>query len=65
MPDWYPYIKAARVLGVRPWELFDQSPAWISWALGVEGVEKRADSTRQQNAEKSQQARSQWEQSHR
>ena len=32
-PDWYPLIKAARWLGVPPWELFEQPQVWQDWAL--------------------------------
>jgi len=60
MPDWYPLIKAARVLGCKPWELMDQPPAWVSWANGVDGAERRAENTLRDHHERSQAARNQW-----
>lgn len=33
MPEWYPLIKAARYLGVAPWELLEQPAIWVDWAL--------------------------------
>jgi hypothetical protein len=39
MPDWYPLIKAARYLGVAPWELADQPQVWMAWALTAEAAE--------------------------
>jgi len=65
MPDYYPLIKAARYLGCKPWELMDQPPAWVSWAIGVEGAESRAEEMASKNKQASQTARQQWEQSNR
>ena len=39
LPDWYPLMRAARYLGVAPWELLRQPSAWVSWALLAERVE--------------------------
>lgn len=61
MPDWYPYIKAAKYLGCRPWELFDQHPAWIAWAIGGDGAEQRAREAAQRHHDASQRARNQWQ----
>lgn len=42
LPDWYPLIRAARYLGVAPWELLDQSSLWLRWALTAETAENEA-----------------------
>ena len=42
MPDWYPILRAARYLGVPPWELLEQSSAWMQWAITAEGAENEA-----------------------
>jgi hypothetical protein len=42
MPDWYPLIRAARYLGVAPWELQAQPIAWQDWALMVENADAPA-----------------------
>ena len=39
MPDWYPLIRAARYLGVPPWELLRQQPKWYFQALQAEKAE--------------------------
>lgn len=39
LPDWYPLMRAARYLGVPPWELLHQPSVWVSWALLAERVE--------------------------
>jgi hypothetical protein len=39
VPDWYVLIKAARYLGVKPWELQAQHPAWTLWALWSQDAE--------------------------
>lgn len=38
-PDWYPLIRAARYLGVPPWELAQQPAVWQDWALAAEQAE--------------------------
>lgn len=43
MPEWYPYMRAARSLGCRPWELIDQPLCWVAWAIGAEQAENRAN----------------------
>jgi hypothetical protein len=60
MPDWYPLIKAGKILGCKPWELLDQSPAWVTWALGAEGAELRAEHQVRNAQKSSQQAFQQW-----
>lgn len=42
MPDEYPLIRAARYLGVAPWELAERSVFWQEWALLFEAAEHRA-----------------------
>ena len=41
-PDWYPLIRAARYLGVAPWELLNQPRVWTEWALTAEAAENAA-----------------------
>ena len=42
MPDYYPLIRAARYLGVKPWELLEQPKAWMDWASICESAELEA-----------------------
>ncbi len=42
MPDAYPLIRAARYLGVAPWELARQPICWMDWALLFESAEHKA-----------------------
>ena len=42
MPEWYPLIRAARCLGVAPWELLEQRSTWLEWALIAESAENEA-----------------------
>lgn len=44
-PEWYPIIRAARYLGVAPWELVEQPAAWIDWALIAQNAEVGAQQT--------------------
>lgn len=39
MPDYYPVIRAARYLGVAPWELLERPDCWTTWALNCENGE--------------------------
>jgi len=41
-PDWYPLLKAARFLGVPPWELAGRPLVWQQWALVAEAAEQEA-----------------------
>ena len=41
-PDWYPLLRAARYLGVAPWDLMQQSSLWTGWALTAERAEAEA-----------------------
>ncbi len=42
MPEWYPLIRAARYLGVAPWELLNQPACWMHWALAAQAAEAEA-----------------------
>lgn len=42
MPDWYPLLRAARYLGVPPWDLLEQASVWMRWAITAEGAENEA-----------------------
>lgn len=48
LPTWYFVIRAARYLGVPPWELADQPIFWMRVALAVEGAEAEAEKAREQ-----------------
>jgi len=61
MPAWYPYLKAAKYLGCRPWELFDQPACWVQWSLGADDVEQRAREKVTEVRQRSQDARQKWE----
>ena len=39
MPEWYPLMRAARWLGVKPWELAEQPQIWQERALLAENAE--------------------------
>jgi len=41
-PEWYPLLKAARYLGVAPWELNQQPRMWLEWALTAQAAENEA-----------------------
>jgi len=44
-PDWYACIQQAKYLGVKPWELLEQSEIWQRWAsdaMTVEGQVRKA-----------------------
>lgn len=43
MPNWFPLVRAARYLGVPPWELARQPVAWMSWALTAERAESEGE----------------------
>lgn len=45
MPSWYPLLRAARYLGVPPWELAERPVAWMYWALEAEQAEFEAQET--------------------
>lgn len=41
-PEWYPLLKAARYLGVAPWELMNRPRMWFEWALTAQAAENEA-----------------------
>jgi hypothetical protein len=41
-PPWYTIIRAAKYMGVAPWELIDQPKCWAEWALAAESAEVEA-----------------------
>lgn len=49
MPDWYPLIRAARYLGVPPWELARQPATWMEWALTSEAAEAGARNVKRES----------------
>lgn len=46
MPDWYPLLRAARYLGVAPWDLLEQPAFWLRVALDAEAAENEAERNR-------------------
>lgn len=42
LPSWYLLLRAARYLGVAPWELADQPVVWARWAWAAESAEATA-----------------------
>ena len=48
LPDWYLLLRAARYLGVPPWELFDAPEIWLEWARVAENAENGAVNARAQ-----------------
>jgi hypothetical protein len=51
-PDWYFVVRAARYLGVAPWELMKQSALWMKWALMAEHAEHEAERQLQERAQR-------------
>lgn len=47
LPDWYPLLRAAKYLGVAPWELAEQSASWMRWAIIAESAEAETEEERQ------------------
>jgi hypothetical protein len=45
-PDWYRLLRAAKYLGVPPWELLQQPACWYDWALLAESAEVDAQDAR-------------------
>jgi hypothetical protein len=43
-PEWYSLLKAARYLGVPPWELLRQPRVWYEMALAADAAEMAARS---------------------
>jgi hypothetical protein len=47
-------IKAAKYLGVAPWDLMDRPIAWLNWALESEAAEVEAKKFHQERQQKMQ-----------
>lgn len=45
-PPMFLLLRAARYLGVPPWELAEQSTVWQNYALVMESAEAKADAFR-------------------
>lgn len=43
-------MRAARYLGVAPWELLGQPAAWMLWALTAEAAENEAQAVKVEQA---------------
>jgi len=52
IPDWYLTIRAAKYLGVPPWDLMDKSRIWMMWALHAEAAEARAEKALMERAKR-------------
>jgi len=52
VPDWYSFLRAARYLGVAPWELLAQQPAWFYLALESEQAEIHGENKRAEKRQK-------------
>ena len=46
VPAWYTILRAAKYLGVPPWDLLDQPAIWLNWALAAENSENLAEKNR-------------------
>jgi len=51
-PDWYLLLRAARYLGVAPWELAQRPTTWRDWALAAEQAEAQAEAEAVKRASK-------------
>lgn len=47
IPTWYFVLRAAKYLGVAPWELADQPIFWMRVALATESAELEAEKARE------------------
>lgn len=46
LPDWYPLLRAARYMGVAPWDLYERPVHWTIWAITSENAENEAQDAR-------------------
>lgn len=53
MPDWYTLMRAAKYLGVSPWDLDEQPVYWMERALAAEEAESEVQHELQRQAERS------------
>lgn len=51
LPDWYVLVRAARYLGVAPWDLYEQPLYWQKWAQTAQNAENEAENERRRNDE--------------
>lgn len=51
LPDWYPLLRAAKYLGVAPWDLLQQPLFWQQKAILAEKVESNVQEELQKRAE--------------
>lgn len=51
-PEWYVVMRAAKWLGVPPWELAEKPVWWMQWAVLAMGAENRAEKTLNERAAK-------------
>lgn len=42
-PEWYALVKAAKYLGVAPWDLMDQPMWWMVWGIEAWQAEVHAE----------------------
>lgn len=42
-PSWYSFLRAAKYLGVPPWDLLEKPKAWVALALDAESAEAYAE----------------------
>jgi hypothetical protein len=52
VPDWYPLLRAAKYLGVAPWDLAERPAHWMHLALAAESAELGASEQRAKLAQK-------------
>lgn len=52
-PDWYLLLRAARYLGVAPWDLAEKPAIWRDWALIAESEEISAEAERAKRSKRS------------
>ena len=50
MTDWYVLMRAARYLGVAPWELLDQPVYWQHKAIESERIDAEVEEARAEQA---------------
>ncbi len=52
VPEWYMLVRAAKYLGVAPWEMLDRPTYWMEWALMGEAAENEAEKIRSEHKKK-------------
>ncbi len=51
-PDYYALIKAAKYLGVPPWELAERPTYWQEWANDSQSLDNEVEKEQEKRAEK-------------